>query len=83
MAEICANDLNFLAICSEIACPPTGDACNPDPVVNGQVTAAGIGCAIPVEVSPYSYSAAFRTYDLAFVCALTVAASVLFVWIES
>lgn len=64
MTEICANDPTYMQMCNEIACPPTGDACNPDPVINGQVTAAGIGCLVPTDANPY-INAAIESATLA------------------
>jgi hypothetical protein len=55
IAEVCANDYsNFLNICWEIACPPTETTCTPDPSIGAQIVSAGIGCAMPYEVDPYS-----------------------------
>lgn len=54
IAEVCANSADFIHMCSYIACPPTEDECTPDPVVGGEVVAAGIGCDMPSSENPYS-----------------------------
>jgi len=54
VAEVCANDPNYMQICKNIQCPPTEDDCTPDPTVEGQVVAAGLGCDIPFQANPYN-----------------------------
>ena len=53
VAEVCASDPKFMQLCYNIACPPMEDSCAPDPMVEGQVLAANIGCDMPYEVNPY------------------------------
>lgn len=53
VAEVCASDPKFMQLCYNIACPPMEDSCTPDPMVEGQVLAANIGCDMPYEINPY------------------------------
>ncbi len=53
VAEVCATDPKFMQLCYNIACPPMEDSCTPDPMVEGQVLAANIGCDMPYEINPY------------------------------
>lgn len=57
IAEVCANEYDFLDICNNILCPPTEDECTPDPMVDGQLVAAGIGCYVPFLKNPYGAAA--------------------------
>jgi hypothetical protein len=57
VAEVCANDPQFLQLCYDIECPPTADDCTPDPKLNGQTLAAGIGCLVPFPENPYNTAA--------------------------
>mmetsp|Transcript_6088 Transcript_6088/g.9189 ORF Transcript_6088/g.9189 Transcript_6088/m.9189 type:complete len:258 (-) Transcript_6088:156-929(-) len=77
IAEVCANQADFMDICGFIECPPTEDECTPDPVVGGEVVAAGIGCDIPSLSNPYS--AADRTLPSAILGFLLCIASVLLI----
>ena len=53
VAEVCANDPKFMQLCSSIDCPPMEDSCTPDPMIEGQVLAANIGCDMPYSINPY------------------------------
>jgi hypothetical protein len=53
VAEVCASDGKFMQLCNNIKCPPMEDACTPDPMVEGQVLAANIGCDMPYNINPY------------------------------
>lgn len=53
VAEVCANDPKFMQLCNGIKCPPKEDSCTPDPMIEGQVLAANIGCDMPYSVNPY------------------------------
>lgn len=53
VAEVCANDPKFMQLCGSIECPPMEDSCTPDPMIEGQVLAANIGCDMPYNINPY------------------------------
>lgn len=53
IATICAYDPLFINQCKSIMCPPTEDACTPDPELHGEVFAANLGCALPLYDNPY------------------------------
>ena len=69
VAEVCASDPKFMQLCYNIDCPPMEDSCTPDPMVEGQVLAANIGCDMPYAINPYfkknsaSSTYAYSTYS--------------------
>lgn len=54
IADICANDPDFVNLCYNIKCPPTEDECSPDPIIGGALVASGIGCNMPYAQTPYN-----------------------------
>lgn len=64
IATVCANDPLFVLTCGEIKCPPTEQACTPDPKILGQTLAANLGCALPYDANPYFKSAALHNYNI-------------------
>ena len=54
IAEICATQAEFVDLCYNIQCPPTGDECSPDPIIGGVVVSAGLGCNMPYSQTPYN-----------------------------
>lgn len=54
VAEICANDINFMQICLDIKCPPLEVDCTPDPTLDQVVLDANVGCDIVYVKDPYA-----------------------------
>lgn len=72
VADICANDPDFVNICNNIQCPPTEDECSPDPIVGGSRVASGIGCSMPYTQNPYNAAAPNFACAFCYLCMLTV-----------
>lgn len=81
VASLCANDHNFLQLCSNIACPPTESSCTPDPLVGGVTLAADIGCGSVYDTNPYVRISAAQfnfhfnfilIYSIIMICVITL-----------
>ena len=72
VADICANDPDFVNLCYNIQCPPTEDECSPDPIVGGSRVASGIGCSMPYTPNPYNVALPDFVCDFCVLCAILI-----------
>ena len=80
VADICANDPDFVNLCYNIQCPPTEDECSPDPIVGGSRVASGIGCSMPYTQSPYNVATPRITHNTCYFCTLLLGTVSILLW---
>lgn len=84
IAQVCANDPEYMLLCADIDCPPTEDACTPDPEISGKVLDAQIGCNLPFDTNPYASSAPRgRSFGLWNLLLLTISSAFTAIWLNT